>query len=159
TKYSDKKKAYKKYKIGIALTITGSLIGITVTAGVGVATGAFTGGATTAFTAIGLIKAIIILVKEIASAIMEGEQAAQALKAQLGVVEKAAKNLLARKLNEYSAAVVQEFLGISQPTVKNCKAQLDTVKNKLTGLEQRVHEASKKLNGLLDTQVKLRSKF
>jgi hypothetical protein len=72
---------------------------------------------------------------------------------------KALKLKKAGKINEYSAAVVTQFLGISQPSIKSCTNNLDTVEKKLAGVEINAHDCSSKLNRVLDKQEELKTEF
>lgn len=157
-KYVAKKKEYLKYGIKITASIVGTAAGLATSIGLTVASG-FSGGAATAFTIIGLIKSGISLGKEIASAWMEIETAQKILAKQLQVVGAAVKNTGAKKVNEMSAIVVQQFLGISQPSIKNCQSQMETVEKKLLGIEIKTHEASKTLNKILDKEEELKKDF
>jgi hypothetical protein len=71
----------------------------------------------------------------------------------------AKKGMVAVKANEYSAAVVKQFLGEAQPNIKGCGSQLGTIKQKLTGIEVKTHNCSKTLNEILDKQEVLRAEF
>lgn len=158
TTYAKKNKDYLKYKIKIVVTVVGAAAGLATSIAL-MATAPFTGGASSAFAIIGMFKSAVTITKEIASAWMEVETAQKILQKQLAYVETAAKNIVSRKLNEYSATVVNQFLGISQPSIKNCIGQISTVKNKLTGIEKKTHDASKLLNGILDKQEQLKTEF
>lgn len=157
-KYSAKKKDYLKYRIKIVATVVGSAAGLATSIGL-MASAPFTGGASAALGIIAMLKSAITIGKELASAWMEVEAAQVVLKKQLGLAEAAAQNVGTRKVNEYTAIIVSQFLGIAQPCMKNCVSQLDTVEKKLAGIEIRTHDASKALNGLLDKQEKLRDEF
>ena len=61
--------------------------------------------------------------------------------------------MLSKKLNEYSAAVFNQFIGVSQPSLKQVEGQMDTVEKKLAGVEIKAHDVSKKLNKLGPQQV------
>ena len=156
--YLKKKKEYTKYKIKIGVTIFGAAAGLIVSISL-MATSAFTGGAGAAFGIIGMFKSAMTIAKEITSAWMDIETAQKMLAKQLDIVEKAADGLAKRKANEYTAMVIDSFLGISQPCIKTCVSQLDTIEKKLLGVEIKCHEAAKLLNKILDEQEKLRKDF
>jgi len=159
TKWSAKKSEYKMYKIKIGVTIAGAISGLAVSIGLMAGT-PFTGGASAAFGIIGMFKSTVTLMKEIGSAWVEVETSQKALKQYLVVVEAAAKKgKAAAKANEYTAAIVRQFLGEAQPNIKGCISQMETINQKLTGVEVKTHEAGKTLNGILDAQEKLRADF
>jgi hypothetical protein len=108
---------------------------------------------------VGIVKTTAVLFNAIASAAQSVEQTSKGLKKELEVVERASKELLAKKLNEYTGAVVKQFLGVSQPTIKSCCDRCGTIGQKLNGLEINVHKASKNINELLDEQEKLKAGF
>jgi len=158
-KFAAKNKEYNKYKIKIGVTIFGAIAGLAVSIGM-MAAAPFTGGASAAISIVGMWKSAVTLAKEIGSAAMEIEKSQALLKTYMSAVEKIAqKGKAAAKANEYTAAFVKQFLGEAQPNIKGCGSQLDTITQKLTGVEVKAHECSKTLNGILDQQEKLRADF
>ena len=157
-KYAAKKKEYLKYGLKITATIVGTAAGLATSIGL-TAAGGFTGGASAFFGVLGMVKSVITLGKEIGSAWMEVETAQAVLVKQIGFVGAALKKTGAKKANELGGAVASQFLGISQPTIKNCVAQMDTVEKKLIGIEIKTHEASKFLNKILDEEEKVKKDF
>jgi len=158
-KYAAKKAEYTKYKVKIFVTIFGAVAGLAVSIGI-MASAPFTGGASAAVSIIGMFKSAVVLAKEIGSAAMEIEKAQKLLNGYMTAVETVAKKgKVAAKSNEYGAAIFRQFLGEAQPNIKGCDSQLKTIVQKLTGVEIKAHECSKKLNGILDAQEKLRSEF
>jgi hypothetical protein len=158
-KWAAKNKEYTKYKVKIFVTVFGAASALAVSIGL-MASAPFTGGASAAISIIGMWKSTLVLVKEIGSAAMEIEKSQKLLSGYMKVVEAAAKKgKAAAKANEYSAAIVKQFLGESQPSIKGCDSQLGTIKQKLTGVEVKTHDCSKTLNGILDAQEKLRAEF
>jgi hypothetical protein len=159
TRYSLKKSEYRNYRIGIIATIIGAG-GSLITSITLMATTPFTGGASAAFGIIGMFKSATTFVKEIGSAWIEVETSHKILETQLNVVEAEAKRAKGLAIgNEYAAAVVNQFLGVAQPSIKACDSQLSTIRKKLSGIEIKTHEASKTLNGILDSQQKFRAEF
>jgi hypothetical protein len=158
-KWSAKNAEYKKYKIKIFATIAAATAGL-ITSIVLMAATPFTGGASAAFSIIGMVKSTVTLGKEIGSAWIEIETSQKALKGYLAVLKPiAARGKALAKTNEYTAAVAQQLVGVAQPNIKSAKSQLDTIVQKLTGIEVKTHDASKNLNGILDEQKKLRDEF
>ncbi|GJQ29788.1 MAG: hypothetical protein HBSAPP03_16720 [Phycisphaerae bacterium] len=157
-KYQTKKKEYLKYGIKIAATITGTIAGLAVSIGMLAASG-FTGGASGAFAIIGLFKSCVTLASEITKAAMEIEKARAILDKQLKVVEAMAKSKAGLKANELTAVVIKQFLGESQPSIKQVGDQFDIVEKKLDGIEIKAHDASVTLNKILDKQEEMKDDF
>lgn len=152
-KYVQSRVEYKKYKVKIGATIVGAVGGV-VASVVAAAGGAFTGGMSTAVGIIGLIKSAIALTKEIGSALMEVEQAFAIMKAQLDILEKAfldSKGQVTKlgKANEAASVVLNQFLGISGPCIKNTVGQIKTVKSKTQGIDLQSHALAQTLNKVL----------
>jgi DNA repair exonuclease SbcCD ATPase subunit len=156
--YIKRNKDYSKYKIKIGVTIFGAVAGL-VTSIALMATSPFTGGASAAFSIIGMFKSAVTLVKEIGSAWLEVESSQKVLEKQIIVVEKAAQSVAGRRANEITAMVLDNFLGIANPSLKSCESALDTVEQKLNGIEIKTHEASKLLNKIIDEQERLQKEF
>jgi hypothetical protein len=158
TDYAKVKKEYSKYKIKIATTIIGAAAGL-VTSIALMATSPFTGGASAALSIIGMFKSAVTIIKEVGSAWMDIETAQSLLAKQIAVVEKAAKTVAGRRANEITAMVLDNLLGIANPSLKACEGALDTVEKKLMGINIKTHEASKLLNKIIDEQERLQKEF
>ena len=157
-KYAQKKSEYLKYQIKIVATIAGGSAALITSVAMMAAT-PFSGGASAALGIIGMVQASVVVAKEIASAAMEVETAIKLLEKQLQIVSVATKNIMTKKLNEYSAAVLSTFLGVSQTSLKQVEGQMDTVEKKLAGVEIKAHDVSKNLNKILEMQAKLKKEF
>ncbi|HIV71068.1 MAG TPA: hypothetical protein H9903_09070 [Candidatus Aquabacterium excrementipullorum] len=157
--YCRKKTEYTKYKVKIVATIVGAGAAL-ITSIALMATAPFTGGASAALSIIGMVKSAVTIGKEIASAAQEVEGCQKVLDKQILVVEAVVKKgTKARTANELTAIVMNEFIGISQPCIKTCQSQADTMVQKLNGVEIKSHDLSKKLNGILDAQENVRKEF
>jgi hypothetical protein len=137
----------------VGTTITGAIGGL-VASVTSAATGAFTGGITTVVGIIGLIKSAIVLAKEIGSALLEVEQAFKILELQMATMEKAfldAKGKISKlgKANEAASIVLNQFIGIAGPNVKNTAEQVKTVKAKTQGIDIKSHALAQTLNKVL----------
>ena len=154
-----KKTEYLKYKIKIVATIVGAGAALITSISL-MASAPFTGGASAALSIIGMVKSAVTIGKEIASAAQEVETCQKILDKQMLVVEAVLKkSSKARAANELTAIVLNEFVGISQPCIKTCQGQADTMVQKLNGVEIKSHDLSKKLNGILDAQETVRKEF
>jgi hypothetical protein len=157
--YVAKKAEYAKYKIKIGVTIFAAAASFFISLGLMVSA-PFTGGVGAAASIIGMWKSALTVGKEIASAAVSIEKAQNVLSKYMEVVEKiASKGKAAAKVNELGGAVAKQLLGEAQPTIKGCSSQLDTIKQKLTGVEANCHNSSKLLNKMLDEQKKLRDDY
>jgi len=93
---------------------------------------------------IGMWKSALTLAKEIGSAALEIEKSQALLSKYMKAVEAIAKKgKAAAKANEYGAAFVKQFLGEAQPNIKGCGSQLETIIQKLTGVEIKSHDCGK----------------
>ena len=159
TSLAAKKKEYQKYKIKIGVTITAAFAGL-ITSIALMASQPFQGGASSAFAIIGMVKSAVTIGKEITSAWQTVEQATKVLEGQLAIVESEWKKSKALGHgNELSATIINQFLGISQPCIKNCISQLDTCKKKTVGVELGCHKLAKELNGMLEKTEQLKKDF
>ena len=156
--YAKKKKEYDAYRIKIVVSIVGSAAGLATSIGM-MASSPFTAGVGTITGLVGMVKSVVQIGKELASAWQEVETAVKLLTVQTVIVEKAAKTMLGRKANEYTAAILTQFLGVAEPSIKSCKGHLETVQSKLKGIEIRTHDASIELNDILDAQEKFSKEF
>ncbi|MEW2914731.1 hypothetical protein [Leisingera sp. JC11] len=158
TSLQKKKKEWSKFKIKVGVSIAGTLAGLAVSIAA-MATSPFSGGAGAAFGIIGLIKSGVTLAKDIGKLAINIHQSKAILVKNLVVVEKAASNKALNATNEVSAAVFQEFLGISQPSVKTVEDAADTLKAKYAQMVVKMHDLSKNLNKILKQQEKLKKEF
>lgn len=156
--YSGKKKEYTKYKIKIVAKIIGAAAALATSIAL-TATTPFTGGLSAAVSIVGMVKSTITIGKELGSAWMEVETANKVLVKNLKVVEAACKKVAKKKANEYTSMLFNQFVGISQPCIKTCISQMDVCQQKLNGIEIKTHDASIKLNKILDEQEVLRAQF
>ena len=153
-----KKKEWKTFKIKAFATIAGTVAGLAVSIAA-MASTPFSGGAGAAFGIIGMIKSGVTLASEISKLAMDIGQSCTVVEKNLLVVEAAAKKTGVYVANEVAAAAFQEFLGISQPSVKTCESTCETMKAKYAQLIVKVHDLSKTLNKILGEQEKLKKQF
>jgi outer membrane murein-binding lipoprotein Lpp len=153
-----KKKEWKKFKIKVGVTIFATIVGLAVSIAA-MASSPWSGGAGAAFAIIGFIKAGSVLAQEIAKLAMDIDQARKVLEVNLKVVESAVNKPALNAVNEISAAVFQEFLGASQPSVKTCSTACDTLKAKYAKMVVDVHGLSKKVQAAIDGEAKLKKDF
>lgn len=158
TSLQKKKKEWSKFKIKVGVSIFGTLAGLTVSIAA-MATSPFSGGAGAVIGITGLIKSGVSLAKDVGKLAISIDQSKKVLTANLAVVEKAASNQALNAANEVSAAVFQEFLGISQPSVKTVEDAADTLKAKYAQMVVKMHDLSKTLNKILKEQEKLKKDF
>lgn len=158
TNLQKKKKEWSKFKIKVGVSIAGTIAGLVVSIAA-MATSPFSGGAGAAFAIIGFIKSGVTLAKDIGKLAINIEQSKTILVKNLAVVEKAASNPALNATNEVSAAVFQEFLGVSQPSVKTVEDAADTLKAKYAQMVVKMHDLSKTLNKILKEQDKLKKEF
>lgn len=153
-----KKKEWSKFKIKVGVSIGGTLAGLAVSIAA-MATSPFSGGAGAAFGIMGLIKSGVSLAKDVGKLAINIDQSKVILEKNLVVVEKAAANRALNATNEVSAAVFQEFLGVSQPSVKTVEDAAETMKAKYAQMIVKMHDLSKTLNKILKEQEKLKKEF
>ena len=150
-----KRKEWKGFKIKIGVSILGTLatlaVSIAAMAGAG-----FSGGASGAIAIIGFIKSGVKIAQDIKRIAIDIDKAKKELDGHLKVVEAAAKNKGLFAANEVTGAILNEFLGVSQPTIKSCGTCFETFKAKYAQIVVNVHELSKTLNKILEKQVTLR---
>jgi hypothetical protein len=153
-----KRKEWKVFKIKIFASIAGTVAGLAVSIAA-MASSPFSGGAGAAFAIIGFVKSGVSLATDISKLAMDIDTAKSIVVKNLAVVEKAASNKALNALNEVTAAVFQEFLGISQPSVKTCEGAGETLKAKYAQMIVKVHDLSKTLEKILGQQEKLKKEF
>ncbi len=153
-----KRKEWTKFKIKVGVSIFATLAGLAVSIAA-MASSPWSGGAGAAFAIIGFIKAGAKLAQDIAKIAMDIDAAKKQVDLNLAVVEKAVKSKGLNAVNEVSAAVFQEFLGISQPSVKTTVSAMDTLKAKYAQMVVNVHDLAKNLNKALENQDKLKKEF
>jgi methyl-accepting chemotaxis protein len=153
-----KRKEWKSFKIKVGCSIAATLAGLAVSIAA-MATSPFSGGAGAALGIVGFIKAGVKLTQDIAKLAMDIEDAKKQVETHLKLVEKAAQSKGLYAANEVSAAVLQEFLGVSQPSIKTAGSAMDTLKGKHAKLIVDVHDLSQTLAKALDAQDKLEKEF
>lgn len=158
TKLQSKRKEWKKFKIKVGVSIAGTLAGLAASIAA-MATSPFSGGAGAVIGIVGLIKSGTTLAQDIGKLAINIDQSKAILVKNLAVVEKAAANKALNAANEVSAAIFQEFLGISQPSVKTCESAADTLKAKYAQMVVKMHDLSKNLNKILKLQDKMKKEF
>jgi len=158
SKLQGKRKEFKKFKIKVFASIAGTVAGLAVSIAA-MATSPWSGGAGAVFGILGLIKAGTTLAQDIGKLAINIDQSKSILVKNLAVVEKAASNKALNATNEVSAAIFQEFLGVSQPTVKTCESAADTLKAKYAQMVVKMHDLSKNLNKILNLQEKMKKEF
>ena len=154
----EKRKEWRKFKIKVAASIIATIVGLAVSIAA-MASSPWTGGAGAAFAIIGFIKVGTKLAQDIARIAMDIDAAKKQVDINLAVVEKAVQSKGLNAVNEVSAAIFQEFLGISQPSVKTTGSAMDTLKAKYAQMIVNVHDLAKTLNKALESQDKLKKEF
>ena len=147
-----KHEEYKQYKIKAAVSVAAGAGGLAVSLAL-VGGSVATGGASAAFGVIGTIKSGLALAEQITSLALSAEMALKVLRVEIQTLHANLAASMAKKYavqaNEYAAAVVKTFVGISQPTVKKCREHLETVEQKINGIDLDSHELAKDLNKIL----------
>ena len=157
-KLKSKKKDWKKFKIKVAVSITGTIAGLAVSIGM-MASAPFSGGAGAVIGIAGLVKSSTALVKDIGAIAIDIKSAVKLMDTTSKFVLKTADSHAAFNTNEASAAVLQEFIGISQPSFKTLSDQGGVVKAKHARLVVRVHDVAKELNKIIKAQSKFKKEF
>jgi hypothetical protein len=155
---TSKRKEWKKFKIKIFCTIAATIAGLAVSIAA-MATSPWSGGAGAAFAIIGFIKAGTTLAVEIQKIAVDIDKAKVICVKNLDFVEKAFEKKGLGNTNEVTAAVLTEFLGISQPSIKTVQSTSDTLKAKYAQIVVKVHDLAKTLEKVLGTQEKLKKEF
>jgi hypothetical protein len=159
-----KRKEYTKYKIKIAVTITGASVGLATSIGLLAATG-FSGGASGALGIVAMVKSVAVIATEVASAAQTVEQSIGTLRTQIQVVQKiwGEKKGKAQSLrghaNEIAAAALKEFLGAPMPSAKQCQSNLETATSKLDGVVINTHDMAKKVMKLMTDSSAMQKDF
>lgn len=153
-----KRKEWSKFKIKVGLSIAGTLAGLAVSIAA-MASSPWSGGAGAAFAIIGFIKSGVKLADDIKKLAIGIDGAKTELEGHLKVVEATAKNKGLYGANEVTGAVIKEFLGISQPTIKSVNDCADTLKAKYAQMIVKMHDLSKTLNKVLKEQDKMKAEF
>ncbi len=157
-KLKSSKTDWTKFKIKIVVSITGTVAGLAVSIGM-MASAPFSGGAGAVIGIAGLVKSTAALVKDIGAIAIDIETAVKLMDKTSKFVLKTADSHAAFTSNEASAAVLQEFIGLSQPSLKTLSAQGDVVKAKHGRLIVRVHDVAKDLSKILKEQSKFKKEF
>jgi hypothetical protein len=153
-----KRKEWKNFKIKIFCTIAATVAGLAVSIAA-MATSPWSGGAGAAFAIIGFIKAGTTLCVEIQKIAVDIDGAKVICVKNLDFVETAFEKAGLGNANEVTAAVLSEFLGISQPSIKTVQSTADTLKAKYAQLVVKVHDLAKTLEKILAAQAKLKKEF
>lgn len=153
-----KRKEWKKFKIQVGCSIAGTLAGLAVSIAA-MATSPWSGGAGAAFAIIGFIKSGVKLAEDILKLAMNINQSKMVLEKHLKFVEAAAKKKGLYAANEVSAAIVTEFLGVAQPSIKSVDTESNTLRAKYAQMIVKVHDLSKTLEKILKEQDKLKKEF
>ena len=152
------RKEWKKFKIKVFASIAATVAGLAVSIAA-MASSPFSGGAGAALGIIGLIKSGVTLAEDIRKIAMNIGQSKAVLVKHLQFVEAAAKKKGLYATNEVGAAVLNEFLGVAQPSLKSVETESDTLKAKYAQMIVKVHDLSKTLNKILAEQKKLKNEF
>ncbi len=148
------RKEWKKFKIKVAISIIATIATLAVSIAA-MASSPWTGGAGAAFAIIGFIKSGVKIAQDIKRIAIDFETAKKELEGHLIVVEKAAENKGVFALNEVTAAIFNEFLGISQPSLKSAQTCYDTMKAKYSKMVVDCHDLSKNMTKIEIEQKKL----
>lgn len=154
----DARKEWRKFKIKVAISIIATIATLAVSIAA-MASSPWTGGAGAAFAIIGFIKGGVKLAQDIKRIAIGFEAARKELEIHLKVVEKAAADKKIYTLNEISAAIFNEFLGISQPSIKSAQTCFDTMKAKYAEMVVDCHDLSKSMTKIEGEQKKLKEEF
>ena len=155
---TSKRKEWKTFKIKIFCTIAATVAGLAVSIAA-MASSPWSGGAGAAFAIIGFIKAGTTLAVEIQKIAVDIDKAKLICVKNLDFVEKAFEKKGLGNTNEVTAAVLTEFLGISQPSIKTVQSTSDTLKAKYAQMVVKVHDLAKTLEKIFASQVKLKKEF
>jgi hypothetical protein len=155
--------SYTKYKIKIGTNIALGVAGIAVSIGL-LAGSPWTGGASAGLAIVGIFKSVASTAKEVVNLRLKVEEAVEACRVQADLFKKFASDAHAQLnkkglANEAAAVIVKQFLGFSQPCVKQCADALNTATNKVDGIDVRAHDMSRELNKLLDEIEKLKAGY
>lgn len=153
-----KRKEWKGFKIKVAASIAGTLAGLAVSIAA-MATSPFSGGAGAVFGIAGLIKSGISLAKDIGKLAIDIETSRKILDKELKFIEASASKKGLYTANEVSAAVLNEFIGIAQPSIKSAQDSGDTLKAKYAQMIVKMHDLSKTLDKVLKEQEKAKKEF
>jgi len=158
TELQTQRKEWKGFKIKIGVSIVGTLATLAVSIAA-LAASPWSGGASGAFAIIGLIKVGVKIAQDIKRIAIDIDGAKIELIGHLKVVETAAKNKGVFAANEVTGAIFNEFLGISQPTIKSADTCFGTFKAKYAQLVVNVHDLAKTLEKILSKQADMKKEF
>jgi len=153
-----KRKEWRNFKIKVGVSIGGTLAGLALSIA-GLATSGFTGGAGGVLAIAGFIKSGISLAQDIKKLAIGIEGARVELEGHLRFIEKTANTKGVFTANEVGAALLNEFIGISQPSIKSAGDCADTIKAKYAQMIVKVHDLSKTLDKILKQQQKVKKDF
>lgn len=154
----NKRKEWRGFKIKVAVSITGTLAGLGASIAA-MATSPFSGGAGAVAGIAGLVKSGVSLAKDINKLAIGIDTAKVQLERNLKFVEAAAKKKGLYTTNEVGAAVLNEFIGVAQPSIKSVQDSAETIKAKYAQMIVKMHDLSKVLNKILAQQEKMKKEF
>ncbi|MBC7740318.1 MAG: hypothetical protein H7245_24630, partial [Candidatus Saccharibacteria bacterium] len=152
------KKEWKKYKIKVAVSIVGTVCVLAVSVAA-LASSPWSGGAGAAFAIIGFIKAGVKIAQDIKRIAIGFDASVTELEGHLKFVEATAKNKGVYAASEVTAAVLNEFLGVAQPSIKSAQTCYDTMKAKYSQMVVNSHALSKECGKIEKQQEKLKADF
>ena len=154
----DHHKEWKKFrnKTIVSIVATLAVLAISIAA---LASSPWTGGAGAAFAIIGFIKSGVKLSKDIAKLAIDFDTALADMKRELAFVEATVKNKGLQAANEITAAVLNEFLGIAQPSIKSAQSAGETLKAKFSKMVVDNHTLSKEVTKMEAEAKQLSSKY
>lgn len=153
-----KKKEWRNFKIKVGASIAGTIAGLAVSIAA-MATSPFSGGAGAVFGIAGLIKSGVSLAKDIGKLAIDIETSRKLLDKNLKFIEATAKTKGLYTANEVSAAVLNQFVGLAQPSIKSAQDAGDTLKAKYAQMIVKMHDLSKTLDKILKEQDKAKKEF
>lgn len=158
TDYCKTRKEWKKFKFKAKVNIVSSGATALVSLGLMV-TGPFTGGASFAASIVGLCKSAITIFNEGRKLTTSIEADKKKLLEHLRFCKSAYDNVATQTANEVSAAIFNEFLSVSQPSVKTCQATHKQLKAKHSKMIGTVGNLSSTIPQIIEDQKKLRKEF
>ncbi|MEM9128742.1 MAG: hypothetical protein AAGA97_03350 [Pseudomonadota bacterium] len=158
TEYCKSRNEWKKFKFKTKVNIVSSGATALVSLGLMV-TGPFTGGASFAASIVGLCKSAITIFNESKKLNTSIETDKKKLVRHLTFCKSAYENVATQTANEVSAAIFNEFLSASQPSVKTCQATHKLLKAKHSKMIGAVGNLSSTIPQIMEDQKKLRKEF
>lgn len=144
------------YKRKAVIKVTLSTVGV-VTASIGTAGAAASGGYALGVAIYGLVKSVVGLGKQIYNLAIDIDKAEKKLSKDLQAVRRAylraSKKEVAGK--EIGKAVLERVLTFEMKSISGCEKELDLFVGKLRGIDVKARDYGKKLHKLLDKQSEL----